>query len=560
MKRSLVAAITLAAWSGSLATGAALVGTYRTSQYHASLASQVCTAITPRVQAGGVRDPFDQAYAIIKISSRTAKSFVSLRNGAEEYGQRPPDGSEFQAEVCRVEGRPDFTLTFFFEKAPILGMAWLVIFGAIALLSILMALLFHVISSRLVKVVKRSLSEEMSRLFEAGAKEESSGYFSRLLETLLKSTPAIRKLQSELTEKTRLAHENSTFRSKVSNLLASNSKHRAQERGTAEIVGQVRHDLRSPLSFLRVFGQSLEKSGSVETYHLSVQKIERILEDLNQVAGAEMRSQNSGQLSLIECVAQETIAAKKLAWRPDVKITFAFDQHNLNLSPVDATRFARIMDNLLQNAYEAIGGSGEVHVVVKRSSAEVDIQISDTGRGIPEEVLQRLGAEQLTFGKKNGNGIGLLTAKQWIHAWGGELSIRSKEGAGTTISIRLPAKESRAHFVAGLALAQDQELVVVDDEPNVAESLMSHLGRKGKKFDSIASYAAWLDSADLSLENIFSVYDLHLKPGSGLDLLRLHPWPKRALLYTSDYLNHEALELSAELGFSIFPKVFLASS
>ena len=556
MKRRFVLGSALTFGSALLAALTVTARNYRTDLYHEALGSQICTAISPRAQVGGVRDSFDQAYAILRISSRAKSGFATFRDGLEEYGQRPPAEAAFQAVDCKIEGRPDMGLTLFFEKAPLFGKAWaLATFALILALSIL-GLAFHAFSARIVRIVQAHLSSGMDLVLEGRARPRGIG---RIFDALLEKAPAIRKLQRELEEKRRLASENSSFRSKVSSLLEENAERETKEKTTAEIVSQVRHDLRSPLSYLKVFGQTL-KATDMETYHLSVQKIDRILQDLNQIAGAEVRLSGASERCLVECALQESIAAKKSSWSRPVDISFRFAVEKLNVAPIDSARFGRIVDNILQNSFEAIGASGKIKIETKRVDQKVAVTISDNGAGIPKEILSRLGSERVTFGKDAGNGIGLQSAKQWIEAWGGSLSIESEQGEGTTISILMPRLEVSAKLVAEIPYAPAQETIVVDDEPEIARQLIDRTGGRGQCFDSIGAYAKWLDNADLSSEKILSVYDLHLKPGSGLDLLRLHPWPARAVLYTNDYLNPDALELSAELGFSILPKTFVTCS
>lgn len=553
MKRKFFLGFALIIAGGLLAALAVAGWHYRTEQFHSALGNQICTAITPRAQVGGIRDSFDQAYAILHISSRAERSFAIFRDGLEEYGQRPPVGATFYSVECKIEGRPDMGLTLYFEKAPLFGKVWSLVTFAFILALTVLGIVFHALSARIVKIVQAQLSSGMDEVLQGRTRPHGLGQF---FDAALEKAPAIRKLQRELEEKRRLASENSLFRARVSSLLEENTERETKEKTTAEIVSQVRHDLRSPLSYLKVFGQTL-KATNMETYHLSVQKIDRILQDLNQIAGAELRLSGTSECCLVECVLQESIATKKSSWNRPVDISFHFSAENLNVAPVDPVRFVRIVDNILQNSFEALGTSGRIIIEAKRMDQKVAVSISDNGVGIPKDILSRLGSERVTFGKPTGNGIGLQTAKQWIEAWGGSLFIKSEQGKGTAVSILLTRLETKTNFVAEISHTPGQEIIVVDDEPQIARQLIERTGSHGQCFDSIAAYAKWLDNADLSSKKILSVYDLHLKPGNGLDLLRLHPWPARAVLYTNDYLNAEALELSAELGFSILPKAFV---
>lgn len=555
MKRRVSLGIATVLMSGALASLAIAGWSLYTEQYHEALGSQICTAITSRAQVGGARDSFDQAYAILRISSHAERSFASFRNGQEEYGQHPPEGAAYQSVECRIEGRPDMALTLYFEKAPIFGKAWALTTFVLVVALALLGLALHAVSARIVRIVQSQLSSGMSLVL--GGRPRSQG-LGRFFDAMLENAPAIRKLKRELEEKRELTTENSAFRSKVSHLLEENSEQGRRERSNAEIVSQVRHDLRSPLSYLKVFGQTIN-AGNMEPYHLSVQKIDRILQDLNQVAGAEVRLNEPSERCLVECALRESITAKKSLWSRSLEIQFDFSPDSLNVAPVDPVRFGRIIDNILQNAYEAVVEAGKIQIETGRVGSQVVVKISDNGAGIPKEILSRLGSERVTFGKAGGNGIGLQSTKQWIEAWGGSLSIDSGLGRGTTVSIVLPRIDFATRFVADIPVTHGQEIIVVDDDVELGKRLIElHGGGRGQCFPSIASYAVWLDGADLSNDKILSVYDLHLNPGSGLDLLRLHPWPKRAVLYTDDYFNTEALELSAEIGFAIFPKIFLS--
>lgn len=553
MKRFLWAPIVLILASAALAALAVTGWNYRIERFHDSLGNQICTAISPRAQVGGARDSFDQAYAILRISSRAERSFALFRDGQEEYGRHPPEGAVYQSVECQIEGRPDMGLTLYFEKAPLLGKVWALTTLALIVVFTLLGLALHAFSTRIVKIVQTQLSSGMNLVLEGRSRARGIG---RLFDTVLENAPSVSKLKRDLEEKRRLTNENSAFRSKVSNLLEENSERETREKTNAEIVSQVRHDLRSPLSYLKVFGQTM-KTVNMETYHLSVQKIDRILQDLNQVAGAEVHVGETSERCLVECVLQECITTKKSSWNHPVKISFNFAPECLNVVPVDPIRFGRIVDNILQNAYEAIGEMGKIQIEARRLGEQVKVKISDNGSGIPKDILSRLGSERVTFGKASGNGIGLQSAKQWAEAWSGSLSVESEQGNGTTVSITLPRLDTAARFVAEIPVVPQQEVVVVDDEPEMGKQLIERAGGRGQCFHSIASYATWLDNADLSNGKILSVYDLHLNPGNGLDLLRLHPWPQRAVLYTNDYFNADAMELSAELGFCILPKMFV---
>jgi signal transduction histidine kinase len=71
----------------------------------------------------------------------------------------------------------------------------------------------------------------------------------------------------------------------------------------------------------------------------------------------------------------------------------------------------------------------------------VRIEVEDTGMGIPQKYLDKVFEPYFTYGKADGTGLGLALAKKIVEDHKGRMEVQSKEGAGTTVTIILPAKE-----------------------------------------------------------------------------------------------------------------------
>jgi len=103
----------------------------------------------------------------------------------------------------------------------------------------------------------------------------------------------------------------------------------------------------------------------------------------------------------------------------------------------DATRLRQTFDNLLRNAMEAQPAGGEVMVTAKAEGAQLLIDISDAGPGVPPE--QR--AEIFEFGKTTkatGSGIGLPLSQLIVESHGGSLAYQERNGSGATFRVQLP--------------------------------------------------------------------------------------------------------------------------
>lgn len=117
-----------------------------------------------------------------------------------------------------------------------------------------------------------------------------------------------------------------------------------------------------------------------------------------------------------------------------------------DVSPVigDAEALRSVFTNLIINSLQAIdgeGGSLTITISDENSGHHAKIEITDTGRGIAVEDISKV-FEPYFSTKETGTGLGLAIVKKAIDDHGGTISVRSKQGSGTTFTITLPTKEN----------------------------------------------------------------------------------------------------------------------
>ena len=106
---------------------------------------------------------------------------------------------------------------------------------------------------------------------------------------------------------------------------------------------------------------------------------------------------------------------------------------------LDASRFTRVMENLLANALDATTDlSGEIVVAWMPVTGGVQIRVRDRGRGIPRKVIKRIFEPFFSYGKTKGTGLGMATVKKIVEEHSGTLEFLSEEGSGTEVIITLP--------------------------------------------------------------------------------------------------------------------------
>lgn len=106
----------------------------------------------------------------------------------------------------------------------------------------------------------------------------------------------------------------------------------------------------------------------------------------------------------------------------------------------DAELLKVALQNLLLNALQAMEGRGEVGVAVDRDGDFVNLDVVDSGPGIPDAAMPRLFTPFFTT-KARGTGLGLPTARRIARAHGGDVQVISTGSAGTTIRLRLPLRD-----------------------------------------------------------------------------------------------------------------------
>jgi signal transduction histidine kinase len=106
---------------------------------------------------------------------------------------------------------------------------------------------------------------------------------------------------------------------------------------------------------------------------------------------------------------------------------------------LDSHRFARVIENLLANSLDALGGQegGVVTLSWGRDPEGIRITVADNGKGIPKKVLKRIFEPFFSHGKAKGTGLGMATVRKIVEEHKGAIEVQSEEGQGTEVTILL---------------------------------------------------------------------------------------------------------------------------
>ena len=254
------------------------------------------------------------------------------------------------------------------------------------------------------------------------------------------------------------------------------------------LATQVAHDIRSPLSALRVIERDLDvlPEESRVLIRSAVSRIQDIAADLLGTYQTTLKRPLPRTLApsrvQLPVLLEQIVAEKRLQWRSKINVSIECrlgeDGYGLFAS-LDPVRFKRVISNLVNNAVEALhDDSGQVIVGLSNPSSDAaEISISDTGRGMAPDLLRKLGKAGQSIGKTGGHGLGLAHARAYLEEIGGNLSIESQIGVGTTLRLRLLTTPAPETFLSKLILGATKRMIVVDDDPSIHSLWRGRLAR-----------------------------------------------------------------------------------
>jgi hypothetical protein len=110
---------------------------------------------------------------------------------------------------------------------------------------------------------------------------------------------------------------------------------------------------------------------------------------------------------------------------------------------LDPEQIRKVVTNLIMNANEALGNGGEILVTTNSRDGWVELEVSDNGCGMSEEIMEECLFKPFKTTKKQGMGIGLFHSKMIVEAHKGRIEVESEEGVGSTFRVLLPIQEGQ---------------------------------------------------------------------------------------------------------------------
>jgi len=202
------------------------------------------------------------------------------------------------------------------------------------------------------------------------------------------------------------------------------------------MASRVAHDLKNPLTILHTYAEmltpeilsKLESKDKEKWFRMqnSIFDMSRIIEDVLDFARTtEIKKKPISFQSILK------LAMNHVKYSYGVTINLSEKNYKINC---DARKIEGVLSNVINNAVQALDGTGEIDVETVSDSEFLTILIKDSGPGISDENLNKIFEPMFTT-KTTGTGLGLVICKSIVEQHGGTISVSNKP---TTFSIRLP--------------------------------------------------------------------------------------------------------------------------
>jgi signal transduction histidine kinase len=227
----------------------------------------------------------------------------------------------------------------------------------------------------------------------------------------------------------------------------------AANRHKSEFLANMSHELRTPLNAIIGFSEVLLDPAMPVTDEERVQFITDVLSSgkhllglINEILDLAKVEAGKMELQIEPALLQDVIEAvantmRPLAVKKFIDLRTECDER-LDLIPMDGARIKQVILNLVGNAVKFTPDMGKVWIRANAENGEVQIEVSDTGPGIPPEDQERIFLEFQQVGreaaKPQGTGLGLALAKKFVEMHGGKIWVASEVGKGSTFTFTLP--------------------------------------------------------------------------------------------------------------------------
>lgn len=194
-----------------------------------------------------------------------------------------------------------------------------------------------------------------------------------------------------------------------------------------DMATKLAHDIRSPIEVLEVVSSDISDKDSLLIFEKAVHRLNNIA---SEILGHRREIQNRKIFQIVD----ELIKEKEVEYSKKCNISFSYQciGKDYELSRICPADIKSMISNFINNSVEA-AREEVIKINVNVDTNDMVISIKDNGKGIPKEIIQKIGNKNFSYGKEDGNGVGIYFAKQKIESLGKKFKIHSVPNKFTEI-------------------------------------------------------------------------------------------------------------------------------
>jgi signal transduction histidine kinase len=248
------------------------------------------------------------------------------------------------------------------------------------------------------------------------------------------------------------------FNEMAGTIAADVEKLRQAERMRTELIGNISHDLRSPLASVQGYLETVllkdgelapdERRRFLEISLRNTESLRRLVEELFDLVKLETRQVQPRResFSLAELVQDVVLKLAPLTEKAGLAVAIDAEDDVPHVHG-DIGMIERVLTNLIENAVRSTPPGGSLTIGLRREQEAVSVSVADTGSGIDPEDLPRIferfyRADPSRDRSTGGAGLGLAIARQIVELHGSALEVESRPGEGARFRFRLPVTDS----------------------------------------------------------------------------------------------------------------------
>ncbi|HEY8271445.1 MAG TPA: ATP-binding protein [Pseudobdellovibrionaceae bacterium] len=509
------------------------------------LTQSLCSLVGTPLETGNLRSIYEGIDGGLRHSG-LANTCVNVTDNGRSFS---PDciqpEIQYQITMCKAEANTGVRATVMYPTESMISQTLLLLF----LIFTLTFVGFSLLIDRFSKLVMEKFATEIKVRLDLSAHHRTNpSWFPRVVDWFLKESGITEKVNNQADSFRRQLRDYELMITQEASQKFKRQHEAQASKDYIEKVKSIRHDIRSPLNSLQAVREAMITDPEAErTLFSAIRRIQVMLDQLEEVD----RVAEKEHLLIAEVAADDVVFEVKNKFQQAKGVTLNYEFDHNQLSPINAGRegFNNVIDNLMQNAFDAVGKDGVIKLAISSNSSDCIIQVEDNGCGIPLETESKIFGRGATFGKINGIGLGLFHTKKNIESWGGKIYFE-RLSQGTRFVVKIPLAQTGVQFVG---LDPYKKLKVIDDDHTVPKALKNsgfEILEIAETFEKGQELLAAHHGTDTTVLVDYRLNDSKL----GTELIDAHPSRQGILLCTSDYDDHALIKKAKALGVKIMPK------